>query len=456
MFSFSGMVSANSGPVYWQGYPSSEIMSVARNSPITVQEENLLFDFSDYNDSDYSISGKITAVYKMVNPTNGPQSVQMAFPFVGALEGLSPDSVVVTAGDSVLPYDLYIGEAVNAHGTPGQKEKGTSFDFAGIVEAVTNELYRAKNFADNEKGRLYIFDVTPTADQRINFAVEFNLDDKKTKVFAQGFNRYERDGEKTKIAAGCYEPQTLEIMVLGEDIDFRTDAYSDGALQEKTGLFSSQISVREVTLKQYLLEYVKKNAHKENEGMISDTQLYNLYAKSLDQYFTENMGFCFEHDLLAQGHHKRILTLVYTVEFPPDGEKEVGVNCRISGTMDKTKTVSPLYSFDYMLNPAENWSDFENLNIKIITPPEAPYIVESSIKLAQEENRVYTAILADLPADDLSFALYAKEKITLMDKVAGSLRNSFGYFIFFLPFVTVFFIIVMIIFIRVNSAYKKL
>ncbi|HHY05244.1 MAG TPA: hypothetical protein GX534_08680, partial [Thermoanaerobacterales bacterium] len=42
-----GAAFANSGPVFWQGYPSSEIMSIENDSPIEVKKENLVFDFSD-------------------------------------------------------------------------------------------------------------------------------------------------------------------------------------------------------------------------------------------------------------------------------------------------------------------------------------------------------------------------------------------------------------------------
>lgn len=162
--------------------------------------------------------------------------------------------------------------------------------------------------------------------------------------------------------------------------------------------------------------------------MVFDNQLYNLYAKSLDEYLTLNMGYCSEHDFMEQENYKRILTLVYTVEFPENSEKEVSVSYKTSGTMDRTETPEPLYSFDYILNPAENWSDFKNLNIEIIVPQDVPYIVKSNIKLTKAEAKVYKATLADLPEDDLTFTLYAHEKITLLDKVEGNLKNSFGYF----------------------------
>ena len=107
---------ANSGPVFWQGYPSSEIMSIENDSPIEVKKENLVFDFSD-DGSGFAVDGKVTATYEMVNATDEPQSVQMAFPFVGTLNNILPNGITITADDSAVSYDVYIGDAVDSHGT---------------------------------------------------------------------------------------------------------------------------------------------------------------------------------------------------------------------------------------------------------------------------------------------------------------------------------------------------
>lgn len=425
ILTFSTMVFANSGPVFWQGYPSSDIMSIDTNSPITVKNENLVFDFSDHDDSDYTISGKVTATYEMVNPTKEPQSVQMAFPFVGTLNSLSPESVVISADNIILPYDIYFADVVDIRGNPRYEEE-TSFDFANILNTITAEPYKAESFEENEKGKLYTIEVKPITNQIVNIVVNFNGN--KTKVLANGFNGYERNNERIKITASCDKPVTLEVFVLGEDIGLFTNTYTAGESSGETDLFTCQISTQEVEFRPYFMDYIKKHTNASNRSMIFDTQLYNLYAKALDRYFKINMGYSSEYDLMAQGDYKRIMTLVYTVEFPKNSEKEISVSYKTSGTMDKTETVKPLYSFDYILNPAENWSDFKNLNIEIITPKEAPYIVKSSIDLIKGENKVYTATLAALPEEDLSFTLYADKKITLLDKTVGNLQNSFGYF----------------------------
>jgi len=94
-FSFT-TVFANSGPVYWQGYPSFDIMTVKKYSPIKVNSENLTFDFSDINQHSYSVSARVTAEYGMANPVNEIQSVQMAFTFVERLNRIDYDNIKIT------------------------------------------------------------------------------------------------------------------------------------------------------------------------------------------------------------------------------------------------------------------------------------------------------------------------------------------------------------------------
>jgi hypothetical protein len=430
----SNLALANSGPVYWQGYPSSDVMLVDKASPITVESESLVFDFSDSNHSDHSITGKVTASYQMFNPTKEPKSVQMAFPFVGTIAGLSLDDIKITADGDALPYDIYIGNSVNSHRISGQEDIRADFDFDSVVSAITHKPYKPENFAEDEMGKLYIIDVKPTTDKPINLAVSFDMDSENTKVLTKGFNRYERHGSSARIAAWCRGPEVFEILVLGQDINPRVNAYSDGGLSDKTDLYTCQVSAGLVEVGQYLMNYIEDNNRARDyiasvdESLFPDIQLYNLYAASLDNGFTRNMGICSEDDLMSQLHYNRILTLVYTVEFPAGCRKEVTVCYKASGTMDKRQTSEPLYSFDYLLSPAKNWDDFNNLSIEIIPPEKAPYIVKSSVELTMKENGVYTAALATLPDDDLSFTLYSNEKVTLIDRAIGNLNRRFGYF----------------------------
>ena len=96
--------------------------------------------------------------------------------------------------------------------------------------------------------------------------------------------------------------------------------------------------------------------------------------------------------------------------------------------MDKRETGKPQYSFNYLLNPAGNWAHFANLNIEIMPPLEAPYLIRSNVEFTLREDGMYTAQLANLPEEDLSFTLYENEEITPLDKASGAFQRNFGYF----------------------------
>lgn len=413
------IVMANSGPTFWRGYPSSEMLAVDDNCPIEVEDEKLFFDLSGNSGYDHTIWGRVRASYEMVNPTDKDLSVQMAFPIVSSLQNFSPDDVAITADGTRLPYDLYISDVVGSHGNSAQ-ESEVSFAFNNILSAVSKQTYQAQHFSENEKGKLYTLEVKPTTVQRINFAVDFEFDKEKTRVLTNGFNRYERDEQKVRIASWCDEPETLEILLLGDDVDFNVTAYTDGELKQKTNLFTYKIHTKEVELKSYIMDYVKEYQEEYSRELetfdVDEGQLYNLYGAALDRAFTINEGYGSCYELIDQNYYERVLTLVYIVDFPANSSRNVTVNYKMAGTMDKTKTRKPVYTFDYILNPAHNWSSFGNLDIEIITPEEVPHIVNSSINLVKENDRHYRASFNSLPQQDLKFSIYEEEKISLLDR----------------------------------------
>lgn len=447
---FPTIALANAGPTYWQAYPSWEVMAIDENSPIIVNNEELVFDFSEIDHLSYRVSGDVAATYQMKNPTDQTQSVQMAFPFVETLSNLKNDELMITADGENLSYEIYIGDKVNNYGSPYEKDNKENFDFPDIINTITDETYNAMNFEKTQKGKLYTLEVRPTTDQEVNLAIDFEFDHKKTDLFLYGFNGWSRDEEQTRLSSWCKKPSTLEVFVLGEDIDLSIKGFEDGEMLQETEKYSYDLTTQEIQLDTYLYNYIEETIEPNNQKMISDTQIYNLYAKSMDEYFTKNLGICSEHDLSANIQNERIFVLVYNVEFQPKSDKEVSVSYKTTATMDKTKTSQPLYIIDYILNPAQYWSDFNNLNIRIITNEELPYIVDSNIDFSKGDNNIYTATLDDLPKNDLTFTLYNKEKITLMDKVKGNLNRHFGYFT---PIVVG--IIILILLVIMVKLFKK-
>lgn len=438
---------ANSGPVYWQGYPSLDVISIQEDSPLTVESEYLLFDFSSTEKSYYAPEAQVTATYEMFNPTDQPQTTTMAFPLIGTCESLWSKDIKITADGQELPYNIYFGDAVGKSGSSFQKDDTLQLDFTSILKGIHTNPYQARNFSLQEKGILYTIEVSPPDNQQVDLEIKFVLDANQSKVLTKGFNSYsyQADIDMITIGSRCYKPEILEILVLGQDLQLEINCSSS----------TYQTNVQEVDLKSYLLDYAAKffPDHSDYSKTVLDDpsfrdQLYNLFAECLDLGFTQNQGFCSEDTIMEALHVNRIITLLYSVDFPAGGKQQVSVSYRTTGTMDRTQTVNPLYTFQYFLNPAENWSSFKNLDIKIITPEKAPYIVASNIELRAEGRQTYTATLENLPENNFFFSLYEVEEITIFDKAQGYLNLKFGYLAPLVPWIILAVLIVAIITLR--------
>lgn len=420
----------NSGPMVWEGYPSYEMASVDENSPIEVSHESLTFDFLNSEEYSYAVDGIVTAKYQMNNPTAQGQSVQMAFPFVSSIFQFQAEKIAVLVDEEPVPYDLYFGPVAERLGNLSQEEGNSRPEFREILESLSGPAYEPAHFSDDTSGKLYTFTLQPTTEEMIHFAVSFQIDPEEIQVLSYGFSSFSRDGNKFRIGAGIDETMTLEIYVMGKDLDFSMKAYTDGNLKIETDEFDVEVTGEERLFRDYFSRYIERLQEWQGYSLLNEQQqqqLYRFYAEALDRSFVYTGGCSSENVLWDQIHQDRILLLMYPVEFPPNSEKSVEVRYNAQGSMDSRKTGKPVYSFEYMLHPAKYWKSFKDLDITIMAPAKAPYLIESNIEFSQVEPGIYKAFLSSLPEEDLVFSLYEKEKITLVDRAYGAVYKQFRY-----------------------------
>ncbi|SNS36492.1 hypothetical protein SAMN05446037_1008162 [Anaerovirgula multivorans] len=417
---------ANAGPTYWKGYPSSGILTIEENSSIEVEKEDLIFDFTrdEYLDHNYySISSRVTAKYTMSNYTENRQTVQMAFPFISHIQNFNPEAIDIKVNNEKIPFEVFIGNKLDTRSRG--KDNKEQLDFSSIVKSISSSEYTPTNYNLDEIGTLYTYDVVSIGEDELSATIDYTYDHEKSRIMSKGFNGYQiKDGTES-IIARIRENEEFEIFLLGQDVEFNFNAYSDVELTNKTDQYSLDIRTQEVSMREYLTKEIEIFKNKVNYlDYLADNQIFNLSSKLLDELIEQkvvNLGV--DEFFLIDGM-ERFFVLIYVVDFQPHSTNDVSVSYNSRGTMDKTKTAEPLYTFDYILNPAKNWASFNNLNIEIRPPAEHPYIIDSSVNLVRKEDGTYTGSFESLPEVDLSFSLYYNEEITTIDKIKGFLSSN--------------------------------
>lgn len=116
--------------------------------------------------------------------------------------------------------------------------------------------------------------------------------------------------------------------------------------------------------------------------------------------------------------------LVYTVEFPANGTREVTVRYPSFSYSTQDGTTYWRHTFTYLLSPAQYWARFGTLDVEISAPEEAPYIIDSTLPLEEKGKGRYTAHFDGLPEGELEFTLYPKASITLLDRANVWFQNA--------------------------------
>lgn len=429
------IVYANSGPTYWRGYPSLEVLSIDKNSPIEIENEKLIFDFSkeEYiNKGDYSLSGLVTAIYKMKNPTNNQEKVQMAFPFISSLDHFKPEEIAIKSDGNNIPFQIYIGKDIKLKNRKNVETEENILDFNKILSSINKEVYSPSYYNLDDIGTLYKYDVRAIGEE-VKIAIDYTIDYEKTKVISKGFNGGSIKDNTERIMSWVSDKEILEVFVLGEDIELGINAYIDGEMTQETDNYSYELTTEKVSIRDYLNKEVE--AYKEQfvyNDYLAENQIFNLCAMTLDELIEKDVLNLWIDELFSISSLDRIFVLLYEIEFLPESSKDISVSYLTRGTMDSVETKKPLYSFEYLLNPASNWANFKDLSIEIKPPTEHPYILDSSLELVRSEDGTYTGEFESLPNEDFSFTLFSKEQITFMDKME---RKLYYYLPIILPFI---------------------
>ena len=437
---------SNSSVVKWDAYPSFQLLEVDKNSSIKINEENLIFDFSTKNNSTLgSPKVSISASYGLINKSLEKGKAPFAFSKVGTVNELLRENMDLRVDNTPINYNVHLGTLAE-YFEVDENGMSENYNTNHILNSISYGQYLPKHFSKDDNGKLYTikFDLSGIEDLKTNedellldklsenedkvenytptgkIRLAFNFDREKTNILTKNFYGTSKYSNGVIELTGYSDDfKNLEIFVLGEDIkEFSFLTYVDGILLEENQNSIYAISTSEQSLKSYLMSYIDTNYPiLGNEFLDANNEkIYDIYVQLLDECFSRYYGCLSIIDLIKYGNHERMITLEFEVELDPHSEKNISLNYNNIGSYNKTETYSPIYTYKYITDLNKNWEDFNQINVKVITPKEAPYIIDSNFNLTKGNENTYVSEFKSPQSADLYFSLYKDETISPLSR----------------------------------------
>ncbi len=423
-------VYGNTGPVTWHQYPDISLMTIDEDTPVSVLKENLDFDFSEDLDTGFSLAGKVSARYTMKNMDKENILSKMVFPFIQDSGPRNEELVEVLIDGEPIAYKIYYGKNVEEISSDGDFNEKVELE--DILESITEKPYVPKNYNYQDKGTLYRIHLEAAQVDPINVEGSFTLKNKNSRILCKGNDSYGFDDTTNDIMVGTWtnnEKTILEIFSFDEDLEIALSGFKYVKDHKKEiNDFKFTIEEIEMDLITYYKEFLTTNEMTYSSFQVPEDK--NIYYEALDQALINERIITQDH-INSYISSPRYVLIAYEVPFEALEERNVEVIYYTMGSMDKTTTVVPTYTYGYFLHPAKYWRDFHNLTITITPSATYPYVLDSNLKLDREGDGTYRGSFETLPKEDFSFMLYEKETITTIDKIKGVAARS-RYFFYFI------------------------
>ncbi len=416
------LVYGNSGPVTWFQYPGISMITIDEDTPISVLNEELHFDFSNGEHDDFSLIGEVSAKYRMKNTGEEDINSRMVFPFIKNMWGVEKDQIEVLIDGNPIDYKIHYGDTASSISAYGKFDE--SIELKDILKSVTDEKYIPKNYGYDERGILYRIHLKSDREESMHVVANFQTESGRSRIIAKGNNSYEYN-ETNEFSVGTWlgeEKRIMEIYSFDEDLTINISGYQSGHPEaDEVNDFWYEIEEIEIDIEHYLIDFIDADTDEFIGYNVPDDK--NVFYKALDQAL-ERERFISEDQIFSLLIASRYVLIAYEVPFEAFEEKTVEIRYPTLGSMDKRKTINPTYTYNYFLHPAKYWKDFQNLTIRITPSKDYPYVLQSNLLLNKETDGTYVGTFDTLPEEDLSFTLYEKEEITSSEKIRNAIDNN--------------------------------
>lgn len=387
----AAVAKANSGPSSWYGSTGQGTGYLGENCPLEVAGEVLTFDIPSS-----PMSGKVTAQYEFVNPTDEEITVNFAFPF-----GARPDYYA---------SDVY-NEKLFSVKTRGENEDGivrytlaeSGFDFGRDVKKL-REPAEDGAFAPDSTVYAFSYKVNGLSMKYdyINALIDIPFDKDKTLLISSGAYCSVFDGGAEMFTSVDNGDEIVFYAIGEKPVPGAVRFYDNYNIAGGRVSGSATLIETETTFREFALSF------REDESVISDNDFINGVADYLalrelngqtyigGLYDTQFTGWILYDITFAAGEH--VLNEVSAPLFP----SELG-------------NYSPhIFNYTYLISPAKGWADFGTLKVKINT---SLYLLDifnhygNAVKFSDftKVEGGYEAVYEGLPDGEMYFDLCASE-----------------------------------------------
>jgi hypothetical protein len=400
---------ANSAVYSYNGTSANGAIVLNKDCPVTVEEENLTFDISQFPDNNYSssddflnYSGKVTAEYHLYNPSEYDVNLTLAFPFGGYPEYCYAEYDDETGSfkyaDNSAQYDITLN-GVAAEKTLRHTFYDGYFNLNEQLARLRDDYVSDGLFTPQTLVTEYKYKVTSSANDYVYAVAEVDLSENFAYISAFGYRNY--DSENSIILNRYVKNEgEFSVYVLGENStapQFKLykdyNSFADGI--ELTACTCTMYESKTSTFKELATTY-------KPQGTISEIDWYNAVVDCLT-YYSSNTHFYYAQYLDVSS---RLMSwYMYNISISA-GDRAVNVvNAPLYPTINTDYTPQK-YSYEYLLSPASGWADFANLNIKINT---SYYLLSSNLQGFEKVEGGYSLHSDTLPKEDLQFVMSSSE-----------------------------------------------
>ena len=405
---------ANSAQTQWTGVDATGAMIIGEDCPIVVEKEVLTFDIEEfpanyYRDlADYlTYSGRVTAEYTFYNPADYEVTATLLFPY-----GKLPDYAGYYFDQDTGKYvydadaDKYIitidGKEISATVRHTLSYCYDQFVLEEDLPKVIDGYISDDFYLPDLPVYCVTYNVSELNQKTATVALKWNGDATKTKLIVEGASGGTSHSNSIELSCWAENNSQIRVWIFGEYRELpQWNVYKNGACKELVAgkvELASKNAVEQMTLKEYIMQDFNV------ESGILESDWYNAKIQELKEN-EWNYGVI-RNDRGVGGLERNLLRWYeYKITLEP-GQRIVNTVTAPMYPSINLRYEPDIYSYTYLLSPAQTWKEFGTLDIILKTPY---YVTESTIEGYEKNESGYQWKLSGLPKGELVFTLSTDE-----------------------------------------------